>query len=91
MESRHLVFYNVEGLSRFFFSFLCFGLRLGLVACIKRVWLSAIFSGKKLGLPPNLLSESDQDSLGATDVAEPVDVFVVHDFIHHSHTVARNT
>src|SRR5689334_6090632 len=39
-----------------------------------------VLSGSLL---PELLGEPDEDSLGTPDVAEPVDAFVVHDFIDH--------
>ena len=42
-----------------------------------------IFSG---GLLPELLGEPDENSFGAADVAEPVDVFVIDDFINYRRT-----
>lgn len=35
------------------------------------------------GLLPELLGEPDENSFGTPDVAEPVDVFVIDDFIDH--------
>src|SRR5687767_8195828 len=38
------------------------------------------------GLLPELLGEPDENSFGAPDVAEPVNVFVIDDFIDHRRT-----
>src|SRR5690606_33172451 len=38
------------------------------------------------GLVPELFGEPDQDSLGASNVAEPVDIFVVDHLIDHCGT-----
>ena len=35
---------------------------------------------------PELLGEPNENSFGTPDVAEPVDVFVIDDFIHHRRT-----
>jgi hypothetical protein len=38
------------------------------------------------GLLPELLGDPDENSFGTPDVAEPVDVFVIDDFIDHRRT-----
>src|SRR6185369_15348289 len=38
------------------------------------------------GLLPELLGEPDENSFGTSDVAEPVDVFVIDDYIDHRRT-----
>src|SRR5574341_473971 len=45
--------------------------------------LHGIFSG---GLLPELLGETDEDSFGTPDVAEPVDVLVIDNFIDQRRT-----
>src|SRR5918994_1382288 len=45
-----------------------------------RLTFHGILSG---GLLPELLGEPDENSFGTADVAEPVDVFVIDDFIDH--------
>jgi hypothetical protein len=38
------------------------------------------------GLLPELLGEPDENSFGTPDVADPVDVFVIDNFIDHRRT-----